>query len=759
MKKLFILSIFVFFSLNLRAQLFTLEFNINFRHADSSLMEMPLVGGINQGQFSNIDLNGDGLQDILVFDRTGAKKMCFIAKQQAGVTSYFYDPVYEDLFPLASEFMFAHDYNGDFLPDLWMYDGFTQKVQLYKNTTATFPQFTWKSNLRAYNFNNPPFDSTDFIQFKGNYPDIVDLDGDGDLDYVSNSAYCGSNLTYYRNTTEERGWSLENTTFEIPDYCLGNLAEDGIEVTINAKCNYQKHYNWKKHCGVKTLGFFDNDGDGDLDLFFGTSEQWTNPMYFIENGKSDFSMQYDTFILIDTAYFDPAVEPLIPISAASAFIDINQDGIKDLILSTNEQSTIDYPVMQTNNVLYFHNAGSNDIPDFQFQQNDFLVGEMVDFGAHTAPTFVDLDGDGDQDLVIGTNGDDFSTNDTMYHLVYLENVGSKNKADFIIRDLNFLDMKQYRWKYINPNFADIDGDDDFDLFIGKIDGTISYFENTGSTTNAAFSLNTHSFSGIGVGEQAAPYFYDLNKDGLLDLLVGEYEGNINYYENQGTSASANLVLIDDSLGSMLSNELIHQTIIDGNGIRDTLVYNYFGSSSLGIGVLQDDSLAVIVGGADGQLRIFKVNNDLSKKFTQDSAQLYHSLKQSIYIKDFGANAMPAVADLDHDGYSDILLGNNRGGLNYLYGRNTSSINRLKLNKARFNVFPNPSNGALNLILENTHEKYSYSITDISGRQLQQGKNQLSREISLNEQISNGIYFIHVNVKGKQYSSQKFVVIR
>ena len=37
-----------------------------------------LSGGINSGQFSNIDLNLDGVMDVIVFDKSGNKLSPFI---------------------------------------------------------------------------------------------------------------------------------------------------------------------------------------------------------------------------------------------------------------------------------------------------------------------------------------------------------------------------------------------------------------------------------------------------------------------------------------------------------------------------------------------------------------------------------------------------------------------------------------------------------------------------------------------------------
>ena len=49
--------------------------------------------------------------------------------------------------------------------------------------------------------------------------------------------------------------------------------------------------------------------------------------------------------------------------------------------------------------------------------------------------------------------------------------------------------------------------------------------------------NTDFFDGIDVGFESAPALADLDDDGDLDLVVGEYDGVLNYYENVGNATS------------------------------------------------------------------------------------------------------------------------------------------------------------------------------------------------------------------------------
>ncbi|MCH8317773.1 MAG: T9SS type A sorting domain-containing protein [Bacteroidetes bacterium] len=84
----------------------------------------------------------------------------------------------------------------------------------------------------------------------------------------------------------------------------------------------------------------------------------------------------------------------------------------------------------------------------------------------------------------------------------------------------------------HPTFVDIDGDGDFDAFVGDYYGDIIYFQNTGSNTAPAFAAaQTNPFGLTNVGYNAAPTFVDIDGDGDKDLFVGEYYGVIKYFQN------------------------------------------------------------------------------------------------------------------------------------------------------------------------------------------------------------------------------------
>lgn len=201
-------------------------------------------------------------------------------------------------------------------------------------------------------------------------------------------------------------------------------------------------------------------------------------------------------------------------------VDIDADGDLDCFVGDNYNA-------QHN---YFENIGTASAPQFDsVQVNPF---NLVSTNDYAAPTFADLDGDGDMDMMGGAG---------YLNLYYFQNVGDSATPNFAppaidTFGIDFTGVVYYETK---PHLQDMDNDGDFDLFVGVGVGDVLYFQNIGTPTAPAFdTLQTNPF-GITApgGYYVAPTTVDIDNDGDFDLFVTNNSGDVFYYENTGAASA------------------------------------------------------------------------------------------------------------------------------------------------------------------------------------------------------------------------------
>jgi hypothetical protein len=88
-----------------------------------------------------------------------------------------------------------------------------------------------------------------------------------------------------------------------------------------------------------------------------------------------------------------------------------------------------------------------------------------------------------------------------------------------------------------PELSDWNGDGRRDLLVGSMDGTVRIYENRGTDAEPLFEAAVLLQAGgrdFTAGSRSAPRVYDWNRDGLMDLLIGEFEGYVYFLKNSGT---------------------------------------------------------------------------------------------------------------------------------------------------------------------------------------------------------------------------------
>ncbi len=225
---------------------------------------------------------------------------------------------------------------------------------------------------------------------------------------------------------------------------------------------------------------------------------------------------------------------------------------------------------------FYRNTGTATAPTFSEVTGSSNPLNGVSVGQGTSPTLVDIDGDGDLDAFIGA-GDG--------KIYFYRNNGSANSPSFSLvtgasNPFNGVDVGEKS----APAFADIDGDGDLDAFIGESDGNINYYLNTGTAANPYFSEVSGSynpFNSITISGMSTITLGDMDNDGDLDAFIGEMTGAVHYYRNNGAAAAPDFVEMtedDNPLNNVYaSSNAPLLADIDNDGDLDALIGDFDGA--------------------------------------------------------------------------------------------------------------------------------------------------------------------------------------
>ena len=757
-KSLFIL-IFCGISLSLFSQKTFIE------RADISVNENgkqflnPWIGGLNNPQFSAADLNNNGVDDLVVFDKTGDKLLTFINNGTPNQVDYVYAPEFESRFPIfetdtprVKHWMLMEDFNCDGVLDIFA--STPGQIDLH---------------LGSFNGNNEiSFEYQSFLEFKSNsglinifvtatdIPAIVDVNSDGDLDILT-FALTGGVLEYYENQSQElTGTCGDTMLFEFVDDCWGDFFEGAITKSVTlldscgqlvGPCQFCKNDGrggGPRHSGSTVLAF-DEDGDGDKEVILGDIS--FNCLNRVLNGGNKDSAKV---ISQDTTFPKYNVPYDVPLFPASFYVDVNNDGERDLLVAPNvERAAENYT-----GIWYYQGSNVNDTISFEHKTDTFMLDKAIDLGEGAYPAFFDYNNDDLLDLVVGNFG--YYINGVVYKsgLALFENVGTTTDPEFELVDRDFANISALGLDAITPTFGDLDDDGDKDLIIGESEGWIHYLKNIAPIGNTAnFQLEVAKFFKLDVGNFSAPLLYDVNGDGLLDLIIGEKSGNLNYFENFGKRIAPEY---NDSIPGRFNNFF---------GNVDVKVPGLFdrGYSTPVITPLDSTGkLYLVVGSDEGQLRLYDFDPNLALGGT------FKKIENKFSNIDDGERLAPAIADLSLDGDYELITGNYRGGLSAYTQKGSPlvSVGELTLKENELLIFPNPTNDQLNIEFLNPQvigmvRNIQIEVYDLLGRKVIDhgysdgfGSRRITMDVS---KLHTGVYFVSILLNDQQPFTQKVII--
>jgi VCBS repeat-containing protein len=271
---------------------------------------------------------------------------------------------------------------------------------------------------------NNPFNGINVIFHSA--PTLADIDGDGDFDALVGAG--DGTLNYYKNT----GTAATNPVYTEQTDTANPF--NGINVIFYS---------------APTLA--DIDGDGDFDAIVG---EFNGMLKYYKNTGTVTNPVYTE--QTDTA--NPFNSIDVESRSAPTLADIDGDGDFDAIVGE-----------ASGTLKYYKNTGTVTNPVYTEQTGTANPFNSIDVGSYSKPTFADIDGDGDKDLIVGEASGTlkyYKNTGTATNPSYSQQTGTANPFNGISVEL-----------YSAPTFADIDSDGDLDALVGEVSGTLKYFYN------------------------------------------------------------------------------------------------------------------------------------------------------------------------------------------------------------------------------------------------------------------------------------------
>ncbi|MNK01875.1 FG-GAP repeat protein [compost metagenome] len=700
----------------------------------STTLKHPWTGGINYGQFSTIDFNFDGLEDLVIFDRSGDEFILMEHTVSGALHDYKYVYKGHQHFPECRSRAAFVDYDSDGRKDLFTYG--IGGIKVYRNVGNATTGLQWQliTDILQTDYSN---NVSNLFVSASDIPAYSDIDFDGDMDILT-FHIGGQNVEYHQNQSMELYGVPDSLVFVLKNQCWGKFSEDpnnnilflnesaypceNGDIPNPLRDESGRDSTNTRHSG-STLLAIDINNNGVMDLILG-DVSYPNITLLMNGGTAP---NTNSVMISQDHNYPSAAHPVnMEQFPAMYWEDVDFDGKKDLIIAPNARTVSENQY----SVHFYKNTGTNELPEFVFQENNFLQKDMIDHGLGSIPVLVDENGDGLKDLLVANLFRYKPTLSLESVFQLYRNTGTASNPEFTLVNNDYLGLSSLGLGYrVVPAFGDIDGDGDQDLVVGQENGNLRLFTNTagaGNTMNFSASVPLIDSNGtqISVISHAFPQLFDLNNDGLLDLIIGRKTGELTYYQNKGTASNPAFVPISSNLGKA-----------DITTAQEGYAAPHF--------FRENDTTHLFVGAYNGKVNYFRnIDGHLADG---DTFSLFSS---SFLDIDAGLYSTVFVDDINGNGLLNLFVGQDLGGI-FLFEADplsTISVEELRLEQ-KLLLFPNPGNQLVHIISKdgNISDLKLHGIYNMLGQKQEAELIQSTVDVS---NLSTGSYYFILENKGK-----------
>ena len=513
---------------------------------DGDIINEPFLGGFNKPKIQWVDWDDDGDDDLFLLDEDSRIK--FYKNNGCSNDECSFELIETSFQNISNiSWFYIGDFNQDGNFDIITQDTEDLSAMMFYEGVLNEGVLMFVSVNVVLDINSNIVESDPVM-----VPTFVDIDGDDDLDFFTGNSV--GTVTFYENV----GFQNNLPIFEY----ITNYWEDIYIVGSSAN---QRH-------GASAINFIDLDEDGDYDLTWG--DYFQQSLYIIWNIGDEEEVNMDNVNFLNQY---PINEPAITAGLnMPSFSDVDNDGDNDLFISVLSGA---YGFQLKNNFMFYEKED-----DFELKTMNFL--ETFDLLSDINIKFEDLDSDNDLDLIVGTDFDpsDFPWSGKVW---FYENVGLDINGEPIWSNVDFNLINDNEGNNFSPAFADIDLDSDLDMFVGNFNGTISFYRNESNLDGIEY-VYVEDIPNIDLSGYSTPELVDIDCDQDYDLFIGELNGNIFYYENIGTSYQYDFNLISNFFADI---SVIHRSnpefydidndndfdLLIGSGYNNIIVYENIGN--------------------------------------------------------------------------------------------------------------------------------------------------------------------------------------